>query len=195
MAALDAALPMRDQLVGVGLDSDEKDNPPGKFAAHFAKARAAGLKVTVHCDLNQKDTLDHLREAMVDLKVDRIDHGGNILQSPELMTLARERGLFFTVCPDRSGQVIGVNGRVDVVRGMLDQKLNVTINSDDPAYMGSKYLTDVLIDAQARSSLTKREVVQIERNAFNAAWISEQERQIYLGRLEAFARTWGIASG
>jgi adenosine deaminase len=194
MAALDAALAMKEQLIGVGLDSDEKDNPPGKFAAPFAKARAAGLKVTAHCDLNQKDSLEHIREAIVDLKVDRIDHGGNILQSPELVALAKHRGLFFTVCPSFSGQVVGVGGQIDVVRGMLDQGLNVTINSDDPAYMGSKYLLDVLADAQARSALTKRELVRIERNAFNAAWISQEERQPYLDRLDTFARTWGVAA-
>jgi len=193
MAALDAALPMKQYLVGVGLDSDEKDNPPGKFAAHFAKARAAGLKVTAHCDLNQKDTLDHIREAIVDLKVDRIDHGGNVLQSPELIALAKERGLYFTVCPSFSGQVTTAQGPIDVVRGMLDQGLNVTINSDDPAYMGSKYMTDVLIDAQVRSKLTKQELVRIERNAFNAAWISAQDRQPYLDRLDAFAKKWGVS--
>jgi adenosine deaminase len=194
MAALDAALPMKEHLIGVGLDSDEKDNPPGKFAAAFAKARAAGLKATVHCDLNQKDSLAHIREAIVDLKVDRIDHGGNVLQSPDLVALAKRRGLYFTVCPGFSGQVVGADGRIDVVRGMLDQGLNVTINSDDPAYMGSKYLLDVLIDAQARSALTKRELVRIERNAFNAAWISPKERQPYLDRLDAFVRTWSVAA-
>jgi len=193
MAALDAALPMKQYLVGVGLDSDEKDNPPGKFAAHFAKARAAGLKVTVHCDVNQKDILEHLRQAIVDLHVDRIDHGGNILQSPELIAIARQRNMPFTVCPIFSGRITGPDGPIDVVRGMLDQGLNVTINSDDPAYMSSKYLRDVLIDTQAQSRLTKRELIRIQRNAFNAAWISNEDRQPYLDRLDAFARKWDAA--
>ncbi|MBW8753831.1 MAG: adenosine deaminase [Sphingomonadales bacterium] len=192
MAALDAALPMKQYLVGVGLDSDEKGNPPGKFAGHFAKARAAGLKVTVHCDLNQENSLEHIREAIVDLKVDRIDHGGNILQSPELVALAKQRRLAFTVCPSFSGQVRGEGPPVDVVRGMLDQGLNVTVNSDDPAYMGSEYLNAVLVRAQAQNALTKRELVQLERNAFNAAWISDDRRRHFLGRLDAFAQAHGI---
>lgn len=194
MAALDAALPMKQYLVGVGLDSDEKDNPPGKFAAHFAKARAAGLKVTTHCDLNQKDTLAHIREAIVELQVDRIDHGGNILQAPELVRLAKKRGLFFTVCPNFSGQVVGAKGNMDVVRGMLEEGLNVTVNSDDPAYMGSKYLTEVLVEAQVRSSLTPAELVRLQRNAFNAAWISPEERRPYLDRLDTFAKAWGVTA-
>ena len=193
MAALDAALPMKQHLVGVGLDSDEKGHPPIQFAAHFAKARAAGLKVTAHCDLNQDDILEHLRQAIVDLKVDRIDHGGNILQSPELMALAKQRNLFFTVCPTFSGRATRAGKPLDVVRGMIDQGLNFSINSDDPAYMGSEYLTEVLMRAQAQSSLTEGELVQIERNAFKAAWISEARRAQFLDRLDAFARTWGVA--
>lgn len=193
MAALDTALPFRDQLVAVGLDSDEKDHPPLKFAAHFAKARAAGLKVTAHCDLNQKDILAHIRQAIVDIRVDRIDHGGNILESPELIAMAKARNLYFTVCPSFSGTVRGEKPPVDVVRGMLDAGLNVTINSDDPAYMGSEYLNEVLVKAQARSALTKAELVRLQRNAFNAGWMSDTQRAACHAKLDAFARAQGVA--
>ena len=44
MQTLEQALPYRDWLVGVGLDSDEKGNPPSKFADVFAAARAQGLR-------------------------------------------------------------------------------------------------------------------------------------------------------
>ena len=47
---LQMAEPYLDWLVGVGLDSDEKDNPPAKFAETFARARELGLKLTMHCD-------------------------------------------------------------------------------------------------------------------------------------------------
>jgi adenosine deaminase len=186
---LEAALPMKQYLVGVGLDSDEHGNPPGKFAATFARARAAGLKLTMHCDVNQEGSLANIRQVIEEIGVDRIDHGGNILQSPELMALARERKLMFTVCPTFSG-MIGTGGRsTDVVRGMLDNGLNVTINSDDPAYMGSEYLTAVMIRAQAQNKLTKAELVRIERNAFNGAWIAPDRRDRFLAKLDAFARS------
>ncbi|MES2172729.1 MAG: adenosine deaminase [Pseudomonadota bacterium] len=194
MAALDAALPFRDQLVAVGLDSDEKDHPPVKFAAHFAKARAAGLKVTAHCDLNQKDIIQHLRQAIIDLRVDRIDHGGNILESPELIAAAKARNLHFTVCPTFSGTVRGEAPPVDVVRGMIDAGLNLTINSDDPAYMGSEYLNEVLVKAQAHSALTKVELVRLQRNAFNAGWMDEGLRAACHAKLDAFAKAERIAA-
>lgn len=190
MAALDAALPMKQHLVGVGLDSDEKGNPPEKFAAHFAKARAAGLKVTAHCDVDQENTLAHLRTAIVDLKVDRIDHGGNILQSPELIALAKRRNLYFTICPTFSGTLRTATPPVDVLRGMIDAGLNATVSSDDPAYMGSEYLNAVLVRAQARSTLTRAELIGLERNAFNAAWLPAARKAVYLAKLDAFAKAW-----
>lgn len=194
MAALDAALPMKQYLVGVGLDSDEKGNPPSKFTTHFAKARAAGLKVTAHCDLNQENTLEHIRQAIVDIQVDRIDHGGNILQSPDLIALAKAKNLYFTVCPTFSGTVRGDAPPVDVVRGMLDAGLNVTINSDDPAYMASEYLNEVLVKAQERSALSKAELVRIERNAFMAGWMDEGLRAACLAKLDAYAAAHGVAA-
>lgn len=189
MNALDEGLRFRRDLVGIGLDSDEQGNPPEKFRAHFAKARAHGLKVTVHCDVDQDHTLDHIRTALVDLRVDRIDHGGNILQSPELVELARRRGIAFTVCPTFSGTLRkGEPVPVDVVRGMLDAGLNVTISSDDPAYMGSEYLDDVLVRAVARSHLTREEIVQIARNGFHAAWLPEADKSAMIARLDAYVR-------
>ncbi|MGE4305318.1 MAG: adenosine deaminase [Novosphingobium sp.] len=194
MEALDAALPYKDKLIGVGLDSDEKGNPPEKFADHFAKARAAGLHVTMHCDVNQEDTLEHIRTALVDLQAERIDHGGNIVQSPELVALARSRNIPFTVCPTFSGKVMEDGRPINALREMLDAGLKVSVNSDDPAYMGSEYITEVLIRAQKDSALTPAELVQIERFAFETAWIPEEQRDGYLANLEAYAQSWGVAA-
>ncbi|MDP3551684.1 MAG: adenosine deaminase [Novosphingobium sp.] len=189
MAALDAALPFKADLVGVGLDSDEAGNPPEKFREHFAKARANGLKVTAHCDVDQTDTLRNIRTVLTDLKVDRIDHGGNIVQSPELVAIAKARGIYFTVCPTFSGTLRRTEKvPVDVVRAMMDAGLKVTISSDDPAYMGSEYVDDVLIRAVERSQLTRAELIAIARNGFEAAWLPETDQSAMLARLDAYVK-------
>jgi adenosine deaminase len=193
MATLQSALPFKKYLVGVGLDSDEEGNPPGKFAAAFALARAEGLKITAHCDVNQTDTLANIRYVIDTLKADRVDHGGNILQSPELIAMAKSRNLYFTVCPTFSGIVRSGDRSTEIVRGMIDQGLNVTINSDDPAYMGSEYLNEVMVKAQVQNRLTKRELIQIERNAFNAGWMLPEQRDAFLGKLDAYARRSGVS--
>lgn len=191
MAILDSALPFKRHLAGVGLDSDELGNPPNKFRAVFAKAKAAGLNVTIHCDIDQADTHEHIRQAIEDIGVKRIDHGGNVLERPELIALARKRDISFTVCPLYSGWLRRRSDKpINVIRGMLDADLRATINSDDPAYMGRNYIQESISLAQPDSHLTRAELVAISRNAFEAAWIGEHQRARYVRKLDAFARQW-----
>ena len=84
MATLVESLPYREWIVGVGLDSDERGNPPVKFAEVFRRARAEGYQITMHCDVDQEDSIEHIRQCLEVIGVDRIDHGVNILESDEL---------------------------------------------------------------------------------------------------------------
>ena len=49
--------PYKDKIIGVGLDSDERDNPPLKFKEVFRRARAEGYRLTMHCDVDQADAV------------------------------------------------------------------------------------------------------------------------------------------
>ena len=61
MATLLESLPYRDWIIAIGLDSDEKGNPPGKFADVFRHARAFGYRLTMHCDVDQDDACTYSR--------------------------------------------------------------------------------------------------------------------------------------
>ena len=99
MATLMEALPYKAWIVGVGLDSDERGNPPEKFAAVFARARAEGFFLTMHCDIDQVGSIDNIRTVLEDIEVDRIDHGTNIVEDPALVDAAIAKGIGFTTCP------------------------------------------------------------------------------------------------
>jgi len=99
MATLMESLAYRDWIIGVGLDSDDRDNPPSKFAAVFARARAEGYLLTMHCDIDQVGSIEHIRQALEEINVDRIDHGTNIVESPVLVAEAKRRGVGLTCCP------------------------------------------------------------------------------------------------
>ena len=191
MAVFEAALPTRHLIVGLGLDSDEKDNPPAKFAEVFARGRAEGLHLTMHCDVDQQNTHEHIRQAIADVGVERIDHGANLLDKPELIAMAKERGLFFTVCP-YANEMMRPGHQQQVVRGMIDNGLRFMLNSDDPAYMEGNYITENMIIAQRAVGLTKAELLAISRNAFDAAWIDDATRAAYNARLDAFAAQQGL---
>ena len=133
LQTLQQSLPYRDWLVGVGLDSDEKNNPPIKFAAVFAAARAQGLKLTMHCDVNQENTLSHIGQVLHDIRVDRIDHGVNSLEDMELCAQIRDRRIGLTVCPISNRFVVQTLTAKEI-RRMLELDMLATVNSDDPAY-------------------------------------------------------------
>ena len=182
METLLTALPFKHWLVGVGLDSDEKNNPPLKFAAVFARARAAGLKLTMHCDVNQLNSLVHLGQVLNDIGVDRIDHGINSLEDPALCAVIAERGLGLTVCPV-SNRFCVQDLTASHLRRMLELGMKATVNSDDPAYFRA-YMNENLTALRDQGGLTQDEIVRLVRNGFEVAWLDDARRDGYLERLQ-----------
>jgi adenosine deaminase len=184
MQTLEQALPYRDWLVGVGLDSDEKHNPPSKFAQVFAAARAQGLKLTMHCDVNQENTLKHIGQVLNDIRVDRIDHGVNSLEDLSLCEQIRERRIGLTVCPV-SNRFVVQSLTAQEIRRMLELGMLATVNSDDPAYFRA-YLNENLVALYESGGLTVAEIVQLVRNSFEVSWIDATRRDAYLAQLDRY---------
>ncbi|HLL18710.1 MAG TPA: adenosine deaminase, partial [Rubrivivax sp.] len=140
MATLEAALPYREHIVGVGLDSSERDHPPEKFARVFARARELGLHAVAHA--GEEGPPAYIWSALDVLKVERIDHGVRCVEDPALVQrLAAERTPL-TVCP-LSNVKLCVFGSMDQhnLKALLEAGLCATVNSDDPAYFGG-YMND-----------------------------------------------------
>jgi adenine deaminase len=184
MATLLASLPYRDWIVGVGLDSDEKGNPPLKFRDVFRRAREEGYRLTMHCDVDQDNSTAHIRQCMEEINVDRIDHGVNTLDDKTLCDLALGRGLGFTVCPVSNACVTGDTKAVHIGR-MLELGLRVTVNSDDPAYFGG-YITDNLRVVAREIDLDRAGIMQLARNAVEIAWLPRDTRDAMLTELAAY---------
>ena len=185
MEHLEMSLPFKHGIIGVGLDSDEKDNPPAKFSEVFERARAEGYKLTMHCDVNQKDILEHIRECLELIDVDRIDHGVNCLEDEALVKEIVKRGLGLTVCPV-SNRFVVQSLTSSEIRTMLAKGIKATINSDDPAYFRA-YMNDNFIALAEEGNFSKAEIIQLSQNAFDIAWLSEDRRQHYLEQLHRFA--------
>jgi adenosine deaminase len=186
---LEAALFYKDWIVGLGLDSDERDNPPSKFAEVFAKAREAGFKLTMHCDVDQPGSIDNIRAVLEDIEVDRIDHGTNIVEDYRLVELAKERGIGFTTCPVSNGIVSEGMKSLEIV-SLLREGVKVTVNSDDPAYFNA-YVYENLKALVGVTDLDEDEFVQLQRNAFEISWVSEERRAELLALLDEYAAARG----
>ncbi|MGA0838955.1 MAG: adenosine deaminase [Pseudomonadales bacterium] len=181
---LELATPWLDQLIGVGLDSDEAGNPPRKFTEVFARARERGLKLTMHCDLNQTDSPLHIRECLDLIGVERIDHGINALDDPSLVPDIVQRKLALTVCPVSNRFVVG-NLTAAEIRTLMDQGVCVTINSDDPAYFGA-YLTQNLKALRDEAGFEQTRVLRLARNAFEGSWLEPARLSHYLQRFDDY---------
>jgi adenine deaminase len=182
-ATLDAALPYRDQFIGVGLDSSESGHPPEKFSALFARCRDLGLHIVAHA--GEEGPPSYIESALDVLKVERIDHGVRILESAELTARVRDLGLALTVCPLSNVKLcVFPNLAQHNLKQLLDAGLKVTINSDDPAYFGG-YLLQNFVETFAALKLDASHAYTLARNSLTASfapqaaiagWLTELDR-------------------
>ena len=182
--ALEQASPYRDWIIGVGLDSDEHQNPPAKFADVFTAAAAEGYRLTMHCDVDQENSVAHIWQAIDDIGVERIDHGVNALDERALVQQITSRQIGQTVCPISNRYVVQDSRSRDIKR-MLDEGMLPTVNSDDPAYFRG-YMNENLAVAQYDGGLSAEEVGQLMRNAFAMSWTTDTRRQAYLAALDEY---------
>jgi adenine deaminase len=185
MATLVQALPYREWIVGVGLDSDEKNNPPIKFKAVFERARREGFLLTMHCDVDQLNTTEHIRQCLEDIGVDRIDHGVNVLDSKTLSDEVARRQLALTICPV-SNAFVTSSSKAKEIKRMLELGIRATVHSDDPAYFRG-YINENFICTQEEADLGPKQVVQLARNAFESTWLPRATKDRYLAELAAYA--------
>jgi len=184
MSTLEAALPHRDAIHAVGLDSSESGHPPMKFREVFARARREGLPAVAHA--GEEGPPAYIREALDVLEVVRIDHGVRCEEDEELMErLARER-IPLTMCP-LSNVKLRVFDTLEShnLKRLLDRGLCVTVNSDDPAYFGG-YLLENYVAVQEALALTREQLTLLARNSIEASFLALADKRRWLGAIEAF---------
>ena len=92
---LDQALLHKDKIAGVGLDSSEVGNPPGKFKKLFEKAIEKGFLTVAHA--GEEGPPEYIWEALDYLKVKRIDHGVQCFHDEKLVEKLRNDQIPLTV--------------------------------------------------------------------------------------------------
>src|SRR5271156_3668751 len=165
-AVLRAALPFRDQFIGVGLDSTEVGHPPALFEQVYQLAAAEGLRPVAHA--GEEGGPDYVREALDLLNVQRVDHGVRSMEDPELVARLRDQQVALTVCPlsNVALRVVGTLADPPLPRP-LAAGLVATVNSDDPAYFGG-YLDDNFAAVQRELSFDDATLARLARNSFDA---------------------------
>jgi adenine deaminase len=185
---LEELVAWQEVILGIGLDNPEEIDFPKKFAPVYQRASDLGFRLTTHCDVNVPNTLQHHWDAIHLLRVERIDHGLNVIDDPALLELVLEKGIGLTACPtllylDLPGRM---EARSGAVKALLEAGVPVCVNSDDPGMMRSLYVGDLLALTVEAAGLSREQALELARNSFRIAWLSEEDKARYLALVDAF---------
>ncbi|WP_199313897.1 adenosine deaminase [Planktothrix sp. FACHB-1365] len=184
MEILKQAIPYRDQIIAVGLDSSEKGYPPSLFKTVFEVARNLGFLTVAHA--GEEGPPEYIWQAIHVLKVSRIDHGVRCIEDQKLVEYLKEKQMPLTVCPLSNVKLkVFPTLQHHNLKTLLDLGLCVTVNSDDPAYFGG-YILENFLETQSALNFSFQEIYQLAKNSFLASFLGEQEKQNRIDELDQF---------
>ena len=185
MATLLEALPYRERIVAVGLDSSEVGNPPEKFTAVFDRARREGFLTVAHA--GEEGPPAYIRQALDLLGASRIDHGVRCLEDPELVARLAAEKIPLTVCPLSNVKLrVFPDMAQHNLKQLMEAGLRVMVNSDDPAYFGGYIAENYLVVAQALH-LDRSDIMRLAENSFRSSFMTEDEKALHLAELTSVA--------
>lgn len=184
LETLEQARPHLPHILGVGLDSGERGNPPGPFAPAYRRAVAAGLRAVAHA--GEEGPAEYIWSALDELGAERVDHGVRCEEDPRLVERLVAEGVPLTMCPLS-------NQRLQVFPDLADHNLKrlmdagalVTVNSDDPAYFGG-YVADNYLAIARALSLSREDLAQLARNSVRASFLPEERKTALQEEIAAY---------
>ena len=126
---------------------------------------------------------EYIWEALNLLKVQRVDHGVQCLKDQKLVQKLRNDQIPLTVCPLSNIKLCVFNKLNEHnLKKMLDEKLMVMINSDDPAYFGG-YINENLIKSQTALDLSMKEIKTLIINSFKSSFLKEEKKKEWIKKI------------
>lgn len=183
-ATLEAALPYKDNIVAVGLDSAEQGNPPSKFKAVFDRARAEGFLTVAHA--GEEGPPEYIWQAINLLNVSRIDHCVRSMEDPALLDYLAEKQIPLTVCPLSNVELKVFDSMAEHnLKQLLSLGLCATVNSDDPSYFGG-YIAENYQAVQSALNLSEQDLYQLAKNSFQASFLPAASKQRLISELDDY---------
>jgi adenosine deaminase len=138
----------------------------GGYEDLFARARAAGLKTTVHTGETQGTGAEGVMAVVERLKPHRIGHGIRAAYDESAMRVLRQQDVVLELCPTsnlHTHAVAGVDELKHIVQTFLGRGVKVTLNTDGP------YLLDT--DMQSEVAFVEKEGIMTAAQVDQAlAW-------------------------
>jgi adenosine deaminase len=182
---LELALPYRDLIAGIGLDSAEVGHPPAEFAEVYDKAREAGFVAVAHA--GEEGPPAYITDALDVLGVRRIDHGVAAIQDAELQRRLAAEGVPLTMCPLSNLELqVTPDLSKHPLKKLLDAGLVVTVNSDDPAYFDG-YLLDNYVAVERALGLSRSDLAALARNSITASLLPDARKAALIAEIDEVA--------
>ncbi len=158
---------------GVDIAGDELGIPLSDWKPYLKKVRDKGLPLTIHA--GEAGPGENVGMA-IDEGAVRIGHGIRCFSRLPILKKAIDNNVAFEVCPtsnihtDNIASISQLN-----LKELLDMGVRITINTDDPG-ISNVSLTDELITAAETFSLTKEDLLKLQLNAADAAFIGREQK-------------------
>lgn len=183
---LEQALPFKDKICAVGLDSSELGHPPSKFERVFKASREAGFHIIAHA--GEEGPPSYIWEAIRLLGVERIDHGVRAEEDLTLVQHLAKTRIPLTVCPLSNLRLCVVDAmeQHNILR-LMEAGCRVTVNSDDPTYFGG-FVNDNYLALHRAFALTRRQALELAHISITASFATDAVKAELLSELGKFAR-------
>ena len=154
-------------VVGFGLSNDERRGVTADFAAAFAIADRAGLRLVPHG--GELRGPEHIRACLDSLNAGRLGHGVRSAEDPALLERIVAAGVALEVCPV-SNVALGVYSDPSSVPlpELMAAGATIALGADDPLLFGSR-LAGQYATMRAAHDLTDEQLAELARMSFRAS--------------------------
>ncbi|MDT0602170.1 adenosine deaminase [Thalassotalea castellviae] len=175
---LNAILAHKQAITAVDLAGDEYNFPGELFVEHFKQVTKADLQVTVHA--GEAAGSESIWQAIQGLNANRIGHGVACQHDNKLMDYMRDNDIAIESCITsnyQTGTVTDIDNHP--IKTFLANELLVCLNTDDPAVQNIELKHEFNL-ASSKLQLNDSQISQLQQNALNASFLSENEKQTLL---------------
>lgn len=175
---LNFAIDNKDTFIAVDLADNEEANPSKKFSPLFAKAKQAGLAITIHSgETPHPSAPQWVKDSIEQLYATRIGHGVQIINNPSIIEFVKKNNITLEVCPISNYLTQAFPTYADHPFKKLDQSgVKLTINSDDPGIFSTTLSEDYGI-LNRYFGYDERDFARLNANAFAASFIDEKKKR------------------
>ena len=169
-------------IIGIGLGGDERRTGSEPFRALYADAGRSGLRLTNHA--GETTGPEAIWEAL-SIGSERIGHALSAIQDPALLQELRDRNIILELNPTSNVRTgVCPSFAEHPLRRYFEAGIQVTLNSDDPAFFGSDVANEYLL-AHTEQGFTREELRQLAANSIRASFLPEAAKQAWLSQIDS----------